>query len=102
MENSTSELRPARAGTIARRAIARARGSEHGHRLGRQDFDLLETLDVLAVKRVAERAFEPRKVNPLLLRHQAYRFARLAHPGGAADAMNVAFGFVGKIEIDHV
>src|ERR1700682_3569387 len=101
MKNLTSGLRPARAGTIARRAIARARGSEHGRGLGRQDFDFLEALDVLAVERVAERALEPRKVDPLLLRHQAYRFARLAHPGGAADAMNVAFGFVGKLEIAH-
>src|SRR5258708_30271278 len=73
-------LCPARARTIAHRAIARAGRSEHGHRLRREDFNFLETLDVLAVECVAERALETRQVDPLFLRHQADRLAPLAHP----------------------
>src|ERR1039457_259786 len=95
-------LRPARARAIARRSIACARRAEDGHRLGRVNFDFLETLDVLAIERVAEGAFQPRQVDAFVLRDQADRLARLAHPGGAADAMDVAVGLVGQIEVDDV
>src|SRR5580704_9776058 len=95
-------LRPAGTRAIARRTIARTRRSEHGHRLGRVNFDFLETLDVLAIERVAERAFQPRQVDAFLLRDQADRFARLAHPRRAPDAMDVAFGLVGQVEVNHV
>src|ERR1019366_9817441 len=95
-------LRPARAWAIAHRSIARARRAEDSHRLGRVNFDFLETLDVLAIERVAKRAFQPRRVDAFVLRDQADRLARLAHPGGAADAMDVTLGLVGQIEVDDV
>src|SRR5271170_1175719 len=66
------------------------------------DLDFLETLDMLAIERVAERPFQPRQVYALFLRDQANCFARLAHSRGAADAMDIAFGLVGQIEVDHM
>src|SRR6202050_1632149 len=84
-------LRPAGAGAVAGRAVARARRAEHRHRLGRMNLDLLEAVDVLAIERVAERALEPRQVDPFLLGDQADRLARLAHQRRADDALDIAF-----------
>jgi len=57
-------------GRFARRTIARARRSEHRHRLRRMNFDLLETFDVLAIERVAKHPFQPRQVDAFFLGHQ--------------------------------
>src|SRR5258708_1434628 len=91
-------LRPARAGAIARRTIARARRSEHRHRLGRMNLDFLETIDVLAIERVAKRAFESRQVDAFLLRYQADRLPPLAHPPRPTDPMDIPFRLLWQLQ----
>src|SRR5215469_7290322 len=70
--------------------------------LGVLDVWYFESLEPSALELHSQGSFEVAHRRPVLGHRKAQCRARLAHPGGSADAVDVTVGTVRKIEIDDV